>query len=293
MDYQALFTFNAQQLVKKRKSLFLLKFGLVLFATQFILGCTVTANGETRTYSVADIINTVDQTLSGTKPDSENPDYQSAGSNQPLLGNRNVERLPSAQRLDWERFLLADMQLQPGFDYTEHADSYMRIFRRNIWDKYRNDEFELESKRRETISMMKQRAATFSPDSLFLIQTSFDFGNYDFDQNLFPLDSISESSFFSYDKFSSYTLPGKYKLGFTNPFMIGDLYMNELDAKTFLQKRKNRSGYVDRKVYAKLFFSDIKLEGSRNTFSANLKDVYIYSDQDHRLLLAKYSSTTE
>lgn len=102
---------------------------LAILVIQTIVSCTVTTNGETRTYTVTDILNTVDQTLSGNKTSAENSDYQGS---QPLLSGKPSELLPPAKRLNWERFLLADMQLHPSFDFTEHVDSYMRIFRGNV-----------------------------------------------------------------------------------------------------------------------------------------------------------------
>lgn len=253
-----------------------------------LVGCTVTTSSGTKTYTVSDILNTVDQTLSGNRPSTEGSEYDDQADSQTVLKNSSAKLLPSAQRLSWERLLFADMHLQPSFDFNEHVDAYMRIFRPELWKRYRNDEFELAAKRRESISMMKQSASTFAPENLFLAQTSFKFGSYDFNRGLFPLDSISESSFFSYEKLYSHSLPNEYKIRFTNPSMVGDLAMGEADAKAFLQKRKYKSGLVDRKVYAKLFFSNVKLEGTQHTFMADLKSIYIYSDPDHRLLLVKY-----
>ncbi len=262
---------------------------LTLIVLQCIQGCTVTANGETKTYSVADILDKVEQTISGQKSQPEDSNYDSQQGDQPLLQNKATEQLPYGQALNWERFLYAQMQLDPSFDYSEHADSYMRIFRSNLWQRYRHDEFELASKRQETISIMKGYADSFNPGDLFLIQTSFEFGSYDFNRELFPLDSVSESSFFPYRRTASFTLPGLYKLGFTNPSIIGDLYMDENEAKAFLQKRKHQARYVNRKVYAKIFFSNLRLENSKDTFTADLQNVYVYSDPDYRLPLATYS----
>ena len=62
----------------------------------------------------------------------------------------------SAHDLEWQKLLLAALQLRQGLDYDANVDSYMQVFRPDVWNRYRNDRFGLEAKRKETIELMKR-----------------------------------------------------------------------------------------------------------------------------------------
>ena len=105
--------------------------------------------------------------------------------------------------------------------------------------------------------LCSKRRISFDAGSLYVLTTRFEFGEYDFDRNLFPLNALTESSYFSYSNrrtLNSYTLPSSFKFGFRNPGMIGDLSIDEAGVKAFVQSRKDRYVKVNRKVYAMIYF---------------------------------------
>lgn len=92
-----------------------------------------------------------------------------------------------AHDFSWDTLLIAKMKLQRGFDYESHVDSYMQVFRSSAWNRYKNDEFELEDRRNETLNLMKERVDLFDLDEELTINTTFSIGKYDFGKEEFPI----------------------------------------------------------------------------------------------------------
>ncbi len=194
-----------------------------------------------------------------------------------------------AHDFSWTNLMLAAVKMQPHFDYDANVDSYMQMYRPDVWNRYRNDEFELQDKREETIKIMKDRVASFSLNEEFVVHTVFKFGDYNFKKQLFPLDSLTANTCFSESAprhFGSF--PYNYKLFFTNPSRIGDIDMVKEDAKKFIQKRKDKYGSVNRRINAKLKFRIIKLKNGRDELEAELTHVTLYSDDKQVNVLEEF-----
>lgn len=133
-----------------------------------------------------------------------------------------------AHDLNWDNLMIAAVKLQPQFDYEANVDSYMNIYRSDVWNRYRNDEFELQDKREETIKMMKERVSSFPLNEEFVVYTSFEFGDYDFKKQIFPLDSLTEATYFHASNWNHGSFPDTYKVFFSNPSKIGDINMTQI-----------------------------------------------------------------
>lgn len=193
-----------------------------------------------------------------------------------------------AHDLNWDNLMMAAVKMQPQFDYEANVDSYMKIYRSDVWDRYRNDEFELQDKRDETVKMMKERISSFPLNEEFVVYTSFDFGDYDFKKQVFPLDSLTETTYFPEFRGNSGSFPYTYKVFFKNTAKIGNINMAKDDARNFLKKRKDRYGDVDRSVNAKLQFRITKLKNGRDELEAELTHVTIYSDDQRAKVLQEF-----
>ncbi|ACV69793.1 DUF4852 domain-containing protein [Desulfohalobium retbaense] len=193
-----------------------------------------------------------------------------------------------AHDLNWDNLMMAAVKMQPHFDYEANVDSYMKIYRSDVWDRYKNDEFEIQDKRNETIKMMKDRFSSFSLDEEFTIYTSLKFGSYDFDKQVFPLNSFSANSYLVERRYNNWSFPKAYKVFFINPEKIGDINMEKDKAKNFLKKRKSSYGNVDRNVNAKIKFSVTDLKNGRNELEAKLEHVTIYSDDQMSKVIQKF-----
>lgn len=187
----------------------------------------------------------------------------------------------------WGELLNGRMKLDKSFDYEVHVDSYMKNFRSAVWNRYRNDEFELQDKREETIRMMKDKANQFPLEEEMVINTTFEIGKYDFKKKMFPLAPLSESSYYYDINHSSGTLPRQLKVYFSNPDMIKDLPMEKNNAKAFVSRHKDTYGNVNRTVYGSLHFKLIQIKGS-DSLLAKVTAAEVFEDNSRSKLLRKY-----
>ena len=193
-----------------------------------------------------------------------------------------------AHNFSWDNLMLAHSKIDKAFDYELHVDSYMSKYRKPVWSKYRNDEFELEDKRIETIDIMRERIVSFDLSEPFTINTDFSFGEYDFKSKEFPVVSLSESHYFYVDSNRSGTFPYRYKIYFSNYNLVGNLPMSKEDAKSFLKSKKDRYGNVRRILPAKITFHVVDIGSGKGELKAKIKEVTIYKDNDSKIALVSY-----
>src|SRR5690606_2516048 len=144
-----------------------------------------------------------------------------------------------AHEFVWDNLVLAAMKVQPDLDYEGYVDSYMQVFRPEVWHRYKNDEFELQDKRDETVEIMKNKISSFSLDEEFVIHTAFKFGDYDFEKQVFPLDALyPETYFFDSDvRRAAGAFSHEYKVFFRNPGKVDFISMSKEDARGFVKSR--------------------------------------------------------
>lgn len=184
--------------------------------------------------------------------------------------------------------MAASVKLQSSFDYEANVDSYMKIYRSDVWNRYRNDEFVLHDKRQETIEMMKEHFSSFPLDEEFVLRTTLKFGDYDFSNEEFPVDGFGESTYFHDSRWRSGSFPSTYKVFLTNPNKVGNLEMAKNEAKSFLQSRKNNFGVVNREIYVKLTLSIEKLKNGKDEFLAKITEAEFYEDNQFNDKLQKF-----
>lgn len=187
----------------------------------------------------------------------------------------------------WDNLLLADAKLTPNFDYEVYVDSYMKLYREPIWKRYKNDEFELEDKRQETIQIMKDRFDQFDLDQEFFIHSFIKFGEYNFKKEEFPLEGFSATSHFSESRkryISNNAFPYAYKVFFKNYDIVKNLEMDKDSAKVFLQSKKKHSGYVDRKLPVQIKFK-VEERSGVGELRAKVTEVILYESKDASSIL--------
>lgn len=191
----------------------------------------------------------------------------------------------SAHEFSWDNLMLSDAKLNPNYDYEVHVDAYMTRYRNPVWKKYKNDEFELESKRQETIEIMKKRFESFDLNQEFVINTTFEFGKYDFKQQFFPLEGVSANSFFRQSKrwYDERVFPNTYGVFFTNTEIMGTLPMEKDAAKAFIQSKKSQSGRIDRRLPAQIKFKIVQKRGEAE-FDASITEITVYDKKRSSVL---------
>lgn len=184
-----------------------------------------------------------------------------------------------AHDFSWDNFLLARMKLDKGFDYRAHADSYMQVFRPTVWKTYKNDEFELEDKRNETVDLMKSRVDDFSLDETFTLNTRLEIGKYDFDQNSFPVENMSENHYWYEYKYSNADFPSTFKVYLSNTEVLSAIPMEKSVASDFVKRRRDRYGNINRYLHATIKFKIVKLKNGRDEFVGEIQSAKIFDDE--------------
>lgn len=199
-----------------------------------------------------------------------------------------------AKEFTSENMFYSYLKLNDKYDYEKYSNELMKAFRRGEWDKYRNDEFEFNDKKSETIQIVKEKASQFSLDSEYTINTTFKFKDYDFASEAFPLESLTKDSYY----FATPALGGvliegfRYEASnffvfFENTDAIGNLTMPKDVAKNFLKNRKKGS-YINREVSAELKFKIRKLGDEQKNLIAELTSVEVFDDENQTKLLKKF-----
>ena len=194
-----------------------------------------------------------------------------------------------AHDLSWDNLMLASVKLQSNFDYEANVTSYMKLYRPDVWKKYRNDEFMFHDKKQETIEIMKKNFASFSLDEEFVTYTTLKFEDYDFSNEEFPVKSLSETTYFSKSIWRSGSFPKTYKVFLTNPDKVKNLSMPKDRAREFLQSRKSKvTGRVNRKVYLRLKFKVKSLKNGKDELLAEITEAKFYKDNEFSEVLQEF-----
>jgi len=173
-----------------------------------------------------------------------------------------------AQPFTWGTMVTAMMKLNKSFNYKANVDAYMQMFRKDVWNRYHNDEFALDDKRKETLKIMQDQVAAFPIQEAIEIHSAQDFGKYNFEKGEFQFQPLSADQYFYVDnpRFAGIVLPPpnlrpfvsmptidnsfplKIKLFFSNPEKISGIKMEKGFAKNFIGRRTSNYGDINRRV---------------------------------------------
>ena len=193
-----------------------------------------------------------------------------------------------AHDLDWNNLLLASLKLRPALDYDANVDSYMEVFRPDVWKRYRNDEFEMASKRRETIELMKKAVSSFRLEEDFVVRTSTHIASYDFKSKKFPLEGWTESTYFYASTYSNGSFPSSLKVFMENTDILRDIPMDEAHARDFVRGRIDRYGNNDRQIYVTLNLRITKAKSDRDSLVSEIVKFSVYADSNYTKLLYSF-----
>ena len=198
----------------------------------------------------------------------------------------------SAKEFTYDNMLYSWMKLDSYFDYDSNVDCYMRMYRTEVWQRSREDEFLRQDKRDETVEMMKARVEEANLEDVYTIRTNKEFGDYDFDTNVFEFSPVPKTSYYYVRNNNSCGLPSEIRVKFDNADIIDGIAMSRDDAQALLTSRK-RSGDIDRSVSLEIDFVLEARDGQ--VLQAHILDARVlnsarYRDLDGRTL-AEYSGS--
>lgn len=193
---------------------------------------------------------------------------------------------------NWGYFFTAYRKMSKYFSYEQNATDLMKIYYPDSYKRYKNDEFELASKRQDAVTKIKQTTGEFDETRVHQLFTEWDFGTYDFEKGEFPLDAITATTSYRFAQDSlrmpSNNFPREFRLYFTNPEVIGNLKMAPEAAKVFLQKKKNSRGYINRELPAMFYFKLVRLDEGEAIFYAEILDGEVYYGKDDKRVVKTF-----
>lgn len=182
----------------------------------------------------------------------------------------------------YDNALLGWIKLDPKFDYPSHADSFLKLFRPAVWERVKDNEFELERERTETIKQVKERVAEFSLERGFILRPKLQLGKYDLKANAFPIENMSETHFWYQAKYVDGHLPNRICVYFRNHHLLAGLPMPAGEAEQFLKSRPTRYGRIDREVPATIHFVLVRRRDDDNQLLAEIRSAAIFDDAQRR-----------
>lgn len=159
-------------------------------------------------------------------------------------------------------------------DLKNYVVDYMNKNHKNMYNQYRNDEFDFENKKEEVLKELIENVNSFNPDKTYVINTTSKFSDYNFTNEYFEFKPLSDNTYFSYYK-TDHCYDCEYhtqvRLFFTNSEQFQDLTINKDQANKLIKSRKDKRGNIDKKVKIRIYFkiSD-KVECKKN-------DRYVYA----------------
>ena len=131
---------------------------------------------------------------------------------------------------------------------------YLRRFNEKNYDKYREDEFELDNQKQISTNKMKENIAMLSDATTYYTDIELNLENYDFSTMSFPV--VFEKY---YTILHQVRLFSETKLVFVNQNDFEKLPVDKSVANSFIKRRKNSSGYINRTVFARVYFKNIPI----------------------------------
>ncbi len=194
-----------------------------------------------------------------------------------------------AHDFSWDTMVRAAMKLDADFDYEANVDSWMQVYRRDVWRRYHQDEFAMEEKRQQTIAMMKRAVAEFDLSEEIVLQTQFEVGQYDFTKHVFPVKKLSTTNYwYTSSRSNTGSLPYRFRIFFANPELLQAIPVEKEAARRFVKSRVDRYGRVDRGVTATVRLKVKKPKGNPGDFLVEIQSARLYHDKDRTRLLHEF-----
>jgi hypothetical protein len=193
---------------------------------------------------------------------------------------------------------------KPDNDFYE---MYAKYYYPDIYNKYRNDEFEWGEKLKEIKNEFNEKVKNYDIKTKYFIITRQELGKYDFDNNGFVCKFFNKDTYFSIratsDPLLYWTQVSEIKLVnlfFINPDDFNFLPYEKESANEFIKSRKNKyTGDVDREVKVIVHFtlvpiqdknaqkilSNISLPSLKSSYNlvAKIESIEVYKNDEEKM----------
>lgn len=151
----------------------------------------------------------------------------------------------NALNFTWQNAYLAYLKEQPDFDYKSNMKSLTKVFYPNVYQKYKNNEFQLHGKEQDALEKIKDRVSKFGKPIVFKLTTNASFGKYNFSKQQFPFRPFKKGTYFLTCQMRACPT---VDLLIENPGFINAIKMKEEAAKKLVDSRNTSYGSVNRQI---------------------------------------------
>lgn len=138
----------------------------------------------------------------------------------------------------------------------DFALEYLFRFKNKIYEKYKEDEFELDNQKQIAIEILNKNTATLDTASTYYCNIELSVDNYDFTTNSFPIGGFSESYTLIKDVYFGFPAT---QLAFINKDKYTRVLVEKATANNFVKRRKDKHGNVNRAIYARVYFKNVQV----------------------------------
>ena len=199
---------------------------------------------------------------------------------------------------------------------SKYAKEYLFLYDRTTYDNIRLDEFEFKKGLRNAQKTIQEKFNQIDTNTIHYVATSFTVADYDFDNQSFALlsnkvpweggaaiKSHRKEKEYSLNKEGQNVSQTNVSLLFQNFKEFSTFKISENEASSFLKRKKDTNGNVDRTVYVSIAFklkSGSKIVSKENPKSniffinwygdnskyicyinAEIKEIYVYDNQNY------------
>lgn len=162
---------------------------------------------------------------------------------------------------------------------SNYALEYLRRLNQKNYDKYREDEFELENQKQITTNKIKANVAIMSDTTTYYTDIELTLDNYDFETMSFPIGRFNE--YYKINKYLGDNFP-ETNLVFVNQNNLAKFAVDKSTANSFIKRRKDRYGNIDRTVFARVYFKSTKVPAiAKSTYVNSVYSYYIFGTICH------------
>ena len=157
---------------------------------------------------------------------------------------------------------------------SNYALEYLRRLNEMNYDKYREDEFELENQKQITTNKIKENIAKMNDTTMYYTDIELTLDNYDFETMSFPIGRFNE--YYKINKYLGENFP-ETNLVFINQNNLTKFAVDKFTANSFIKRRKDRYGNIDRTVFARVYFKSTKVPAiAKSTYINSAYSYYIF-----------------
>ena len=160
----------------------------------------------------------------------------------------------------------------------DFALEYLYRFNNKVFEKYRQDEFELDNQKQIASEVLKTQINKVIDTTTYCINLKLSFDNYDFSSMSFPVGGYDDS--YTIIKSADW---GKYPstdMVFVNQKEFSKIQVDKAVANGFIKRKKDKYGNIDRTVFAKVYFKNTVIPSNapaRSAYSESTSRNYLFA----------------